>query len=530
MGNFILTPRAPKEYGVETFDTDASIWPETDDTKTETSRCTSDPTRDSVMKITGKSWKLGDGKKLGDGFDLGDSPDGQGQGAYRDYTVMEGLRYTFTCLYRMDNGSLIIQLYDQSNSVEIKAVYEIRTTWGSYETSVVAPAGCTVIRVKFLQSDSDVKPGPFYVDDVCLNGNTLLYDPDRYSRVPERVGSIHQTLAGRRVYDLRAIHYSFYLGWNFFKEAQYENLREVYYSNELLYFDDGDVPPLVERETVYETGLFDYEGIVNPSSTHKAYSDSSSSLPSAKSDFESTEFSTADYENIDEDDDDYKETVDPDADEYIYHKFLLLSSIGGQDVKRFRVKIAMSGNDSSSQNLDGGVLYAWDGTNWVELAENTNSAKTNLSYSTAEAEVASQFVDSVDNYIRLLLRSRNRRIGTNALSLRSYYVECEINEGLDLTIDLSHKAILDENEDVIWVKNLTQGTTLTLGTDYTIANDRRSITVLGQASGDDIEVKYNRYFEVMFASIPEEWLGGEPLGEDRSRSVEIALQTLSESK
>jgi hypothetical protein len=35
---------------------------------------------------------------------------------------------------------------------------------------------------------------------------------------------------------------------------------------------------------------------------------------------------------------------------------------------------------------------------------------------------------------------------------------------------------------------------------------------------------------VMFASIPEEWLGGEPYGEDRSRSVEIALQTLSESK
>ena len=152
-----------------------------------------------------------------------------------------------------------------------------------------------------------------------------------------------------------------------------------------------------------------------------------------------------------------------------------------------------------------------------------------MTYSTAEAEVASQLVDSVDNYIRLLLRSRNRRNGTNALNLRTYYVECEINEGLDLTVDLSHKAILDENDDVIWVKNLTQGTTLTLGTDYTIANDRRSVTVLDQASGDDIEVKYNRYFEVMFASIPEEWLGGEPLGEDRSRSVEIVLQTLSES-
>jgi hypothetical protein len=109
-------------------------------------------------------------------------------------------------------------------------------------------------------------------------------------------------------------------------------------------------------------------------------------------------------------------------------------------------------------------------------------------------------------------------------------VECEINEGLDLRIDLSHKAILDENDDVIWVKNLTQGTDLTLDTDYTIANDRRSITVSGQTSGDEIEVKYERYFEVMFASIPEEWFNGDPSNEDRSRSAEIVLQTLSESK
>ena len=135
--------------------------------------------------------------------------------------------------------------------------------------------------MKFLQNDSDVKPGPFYIDNVSLSGNVLLHDPDSYSRVPQRIGSFHQTLGGRRIYDLRAIHYSFYLGWNFFKEDQYENLREIYYSNELLYFDDGDVSPLIESEKVYETAQYDYEGITNPSSTHKAYSDSSSSLPSA---------------------------------------------------------------------------------------------------------------------------------------------------------------------------------------------------------------------------------------------------------
>jgi hypothetical protein len=530
MGNFVLTLTAPKEYGVETFDTDPSIWSETDDTKTETSRYVSDPIRDSVMRIAGKSWKLGDGMNLGDGLYLGDSPDGQGEGAYKDYTVTEGIIYTFACLYKMDSGSLTVQLYDQTNDVEICVAEKTNTVWSSYEVGIVVPAGCNTIRVRFLQDNSDISPGPFYVDNVSTNGNVLLQDPDSYSRVPERVGYFHQTLGGRRVYDLRAIHYSLYLGWNFFSEDQYENLREMYYSNELLYFDDGDVPPLIESEKVYETAEYDYESITNPSSIHKAYSGSSSSLPSGKDDFETTEFATVEYQFIDDDDDSYKETANPSADEYLYHKFMLLSSIDSDDVKRFNTMIAMLGSDSSPQNLDGGILYAWNGTNWVELTRNTNSSKTDLTYTTAETEVAKQFVDPDDNYIRLLLRSRNRRYGANDLSLRTYYVECEINEGLNLTIELSHKAILDENDDVIWVKNLTQGTTLTINTDYTVANDRRSVTVSGQASGDEIEVKYDHYFEVMFDSIPEEWFNGNPSNGDPSRSAEVVLQTLSESK
>ena len=129
---------------------------------------------------------------------------------------------------------------------------------------------------------------------------------------------------------------------------------------------------------------------------------------------ETTEFATIDYQAIDGDDDSYKETINPGADEYLYHKFLLLSSIDSNDVKRFRVKVAMSGSDSSPQNLDGGILYAWNGTNWVELVRNTNSSKTELTYSSAETEIAKQFVDSDDNYIRLLLRSRNRRDGARA--------------------------------------------------------------------------------------------------------------------
>ena len=52
-----------------------------------------------------------------------------------------------------------------------------------------------------------------------------------------------------------------------------------------------------------------------------------------------------------------------------------------------------------------------------------------------------------------------------------------MNEGLNLTIELSHKAIVDNDGDVIWVKNLTQGTQLQRQIEYTVSSDRRSVTV-----------------------------------------------------
>jgi len=56
------------------------------------------------------------------------------------------------------------------------------------------------------------------------------------------------------------------------------------------------------------------------------------------------------------------------------------------------------------------------------------------------------------------------------------------------------------------------------------------VEIFNQSSGDEIEVKYNRYFEVMFSSIPEEWLRGNLVDEGENRVTEIVLQTLSESK
>ncbi len=528
MTRFRLTLTAPTEYNVQTFDTDYDIWTETDDLKTESTRYTSDPVRDSVMKVKGKIWNLGDQYTLGDDLYLDDSPIGRNEGVYQDFVVTPGVKYSFSCIYRVELDKVNLIFYDKTNEAPISEHELWGSSWNSFETSIAIPNGCETLRIKFLQSDNP-HSGPFYIDNLSLNGNVLLSDPDFYSRVPTRIGSFHQTLSGRRIYDLRAIHYDFKLRWNYFDTSQYENFREIFYSNELLYFDDGNVPPLVERETIYRSETYNYKDISYPSSTHKAYISCSNLLPSSIDDFEGTEFSTSDYQAISQDDDYYKEISEPSSGQYIYNKFLIKSSITEQEVQRLCVRVTAESNDNSTDNIDGCILYAWDGSNWVELTRSSNSSKNELRYSTVEPLIAKRFVSQSDGYIRLLLRSMNSRNGESNLNLRVYYIEVKINEDLDSVINLSHKAILDESGDVIYVKNITKGSVLSLNIDYTISVDRRSIAVINQDPGDIIEVKYNRYFEVTFTSIPEEWLSGDLEGE-RTRRVEITLRTLSESK
>jgi len=530
MSRFRLTLIAPIELSVQTFDNVPDIWLETDSDKNESSLYVTDPSRESVMQIKGVPWLLGAGYTLGGGLFLDDSPEGKNEGVYYDFVVTPEVIYAFSCIYKVSLGECNLVFWDQTNDVKIDTVVLDGNSWQSYEASITIPALCTSVRISFLQSD-DAHSGPYYIDNVSFSGNVILIDPDAYSRIPVRLGAFHQTLGGRKVFDLRAIHYDLKLIWNYIDEIQYENLRKVFFSNELLYFNDGNVPALTEVETIYDNDIYNYSGVTHPSGTHLAYVDSSALLPALKADFETTEYEDEDYNEITvyEEGDLGVEIKDPTAGNYLYQKFCLLSDILYTDVKRFGVRIVGSCDDSSLNNLDGCILYAWDGSTWMELTRSSNSEINTLSYSTAESLIASRFVDVDDGYVRLLLRSVASRNGISGLSFKVFSVEVEINEDLDSIIELSHKAILDDNGDVISVKNLTNGATLEFDTDYTLSIDRRSITVIGQDSGDIIEVKYNRYFEVMFSSIPEEWLSGDP-DSNRTRRVEIALHTLSESK
>ncbi len=201
MPQFVLTVTASDEYATETFDADGDLWSETDNTKTTVSRKTDDSERDSVMQMLGDSWQLDGGITLGDGYYVGDSVDGKGEGAYEDYTVVAGRVYKLSALHKVAHSSayMTIEAYDQSNSVSINTTNVNDVRWITHEEQITAPAGCTTIRIKFLQKSDVQFSGPLFVDNVALNESAIVYDPDEYEREPLIVGSLLQTLSGRRI-------------------------------------------------------------------------------------------------------------------------------------------------------------------------------------------------------------------------------------------------------------------------------------------------------------------------------------------
>jgi hypothetical protein len=105
------------------------------------------------------------------------------------------------------------------------------------------------------------------------------------------------------------------------------------------------------------------------------------------------------------------------------------------------------------------------------------------------------FVDVANGYVYVLIQSHNTKAATYALSVTSYYIEVTVNKDLDDTINLLNRAILTAG-DVVYVKNLTDGTTLTLTTHYTIGDDHQSVVLVSEDARDVIEVKYNQYYRV----------------------------------
>lgn len=502
-----LTLMKPDETDVELFDYDTDVWTVLDAGST-VDRYTGDADRTSVMRFT---------------------PSAADDGVYKDFTVVanETIHVTYFVLGAATRTMGII-FDDVTNGVEISNAVGSTTdaNWNFFTFEVTAPAGCTTIRVSLIHRSGTA--AAYLIDNFAFNESSILpgNQPRSYVPDPEKVGGIKMALVGDRIEHVIARHRRFPLVFNVMTEVEHDRLLAQFNSSDTLYFDDGNVPQLIETGTIYTNATYNFVGITNPSGTHKAWTDSGSALPSAEGDYETSEWSTANYEAADVDDTNHVETTDPATDAYLYHKYRMISAVTGTDVRRLRIKIVALSDDSGPLDHDGVVVYAWNGSAWAELTRTTNDAKNDIEWTTVKASVAQDFVDG-SGQVQILVRSRGVKDSAQSLSLRTYFVEVEVNDGLALTITPTHRVYFDQDTNNLVVKNKTQGTTLSSGDPgYTFNEETSVITINSQSTNDVIEITYDRMFEVRIIYMPERRLFDDTSGNPMHQPY-IVLETIT---
>lgn len=491
----LLTLRAPDSYNLNSFNTQYDLFSATNSNRTTVSLYSDDA--GSYMLIKGKTWTLGSGYKLGAGLYLDDSPVGVNEGAYRNYVCNNNSIYVITFSYKTILGGLIIRIVDSKSRVLLNDTI-MSSNWYSYEATFNTGEDSDNFNIYFLQTETH--SSPYIIDDLSVNPNYLLTNPDSYRRILERGSTIHTTISGKRIQDFFTNQYTFKLSWNFFDKEHYDNLVKLFNSGEILYLDDGEVPRVITRRYIHNKDIYNYYNITKPSSTNVAYYSISNNLPSSKSDFETNEFTTEMYTFIGSDDDNYAQTISSNTGYYCYNKFVFkLSDINVQQLS-FRIKYSCS--DSSSAGLNGVMLYVWDGISWKSIF-------TDLMCDVKDHVIVfnhpltSSIIDQ-EGKVYFVIRSMSSNHGAS-VDLKIYYLLLETNVSFYNIVDLDHRAVLDRNNDVIYVKNLTTNSILDIGVDYNISADRRSVNVINQPSGSLIEVCYDRYFEVFIEELPDSW-------------------------
>jgi len=476
---------------------DVTAWTEEDGTVTATHNqdTVNQPTHPKCMKVVSTT---------------------DGKGVYQDVTgltVDEVHVVEFD--YKIDATQEIDWvIYDQTNGANIATgTLDAAANWLGFYREVTTPAACVTIRL-FLRAGTATSVA-FYIDNIGCRGNVIKEDAEStaYNRSFTRQSNIHTTERGVIVEDSSLSRMLFPLHWNYLTDTQFASLIKFGRSRNTSYFNDGNIPQLVINQQVYVETQYTYSGITNPSGTHVAYYDTDVALPNAEGDFETTEFSTANYGAVDGNDSnsvDTSITAVSNVKKYIYHKFII--DISGEysvidAIQRFKIKYVGECDDLSGNDVNGVVVYAWNGSNWMRIGESTSKDKTTIDYSTDEPVQAQDFIDIGDQTVAILVRSRGHKGSDGNLTLKSYYISVWVNQDMGSGVKLLSETRLDSGGDVVSVENLTDDTTLTLGTHYEIGDGLDNIKAMSETAGDLIKVTYNPRMKVtQAASLSDQWI------------------------
>ena len=396
--------------------------------------------------------------------------------------VLPETKYLLELSYKvLATQELDYLIYDNIGAATIVSGTLTDLVWSYYYQEFDTPAGCTEIIIYLRAGTSSGLA--IYVDDLKLQGNILEVEPDDLSYTYPKDGTIKRTLDRTLKADISMTTVEVNMGFPHLSDAGFDRIRDFHRSKKQTYFDDGKVPAVTERATMYVETQYDFTDIGNPSSTHIAYEDKSASEPAAQSDFETTEIDTADYNVLDDDDSNSYQDSASVTGHYQYHKFIFDCSEDygvSAFIRSFKVTYKGKSNDASSANQDGVTLYLWNvnAGNWVAVGATRVSTKETITFSTTKPEQAQMFVDIPNGEINVLVQSNGKKGAGTALNVDSYYVEVTINKSKSATITLINRAILTSG-DVIHVKNLSNFETLIHGLDYRIGDDAKSVHVDG---------------------------------------------------
>ena len=458
-----------------------------------------------------------------------------GKGGYIDVTTTAELECVVEFNYKMDATQEIDWvIYDQTNAANIAIGTLVKSAdWYGFYRRITTPAACVTIRL-YLRAGTATGE-TFFIDDIGCRGNLILEDAESelYIRSFSRQSNLHNMQRGNAVQDSTPPRMSFPLTWKYLTNSQFSELIKFVRSNSVAYFDDGNLPDCVELQNVYTETQYTFSGITNPSGTHVAYYDTDTDLPNDETNFETTEFSTVNYQAIDANDSnsvDTSITTTSNIKKYIYHKFqfdLSPTYVAINDIQRMKIKYVGECDDASSNDVDGVVVYVWHNSNWLRIGESTSKDATTIDYVTDEPVQAQDFVDIADQTITIIVRSRGHKGSDGNLTMKSHYLSVWVNQDMGSGVALSNEFTLDAGGDVVEVKNLTDDAVLVLDTDYVIGDGRDNLKAMSEDEGDLIQVTYKPRIAVAMSGTAGDRWWGTSTPATPPREVTITLQSLN---
>lgn len=424
--------------------------------------------------------------------------------------VVPNVKYVVEFSYKCDSSQAIgVLVYDQINAATISYVAsQAASVWRNFYKAVTTPAGCSTLKLQLERNNANTSHA-FYIDDVYVQGNALLADPDTYSKSHPDRDFLHETEDGITV-DRTGKHVSFNLHFPMLSNTDFRRLYDASRADEPCYFDDGNVPISTQSAILRTSTTYNYVGVTTAHGYSGYKTATTATIPVLATDFQSTEFTNQEYTDISLDNAAYATHAITGTGKYGYHRFSLKATqyATAGHVRKFTVTWKGLAEDLSTDNVDGVDMYAWDGYNWVKLDTSRTQDKQTLSFSTSKKEIAQQFVDTVSQVIRLIVKTRGSKQTSGNLTLKTYYVHCVVNDALSREVSFRNKAVLTAAGSVVSVRNLTTDKTLVKGqltTGYNVSDDREGIDVTSdQSDGDLIEAKYNQRYKVRISALNEE--------------------------